>query len=40
LQRGTDRAGAQIVMVQNYGDRRYDALDPEGHRWSFPSPLH
>lgn len=31
-------AGAQIVMPledQPWGDRRYEALDLEGHRWSF-----
>jgi PhnB protein len=31
-------AGAEIVMEptdQEYGDRRYDAKDPEGHFWSF-----
>ena len=31
-------AGAQIVNEpadQDYGDRRYDAKDPEGHLWSF-----
>ncbi len=30
--------GAQIVEPPNeqpYGDRRYDAADPEGHRWTF-----
>jgi PhnB protein len=30
--------GATIVMEptdQSYGDRRYDAKDPEGHLWSF-----
>jgi PhnB protein len=32
------RAGATILAEladQPYGDRRYDAEDPEGHRWSF-----
>jgi PhnB protein len=31
-------AGAEIVSEptdQEYGDRRYDATDPEGHLWSF-----
>jgi PhnB protein len=31
-------AGAEIVEEpadQEYGDRRYAALDPEGHRWFF-----
>jgi uncharacterized glyoxalase superfamily protein PhnB len=31
-------AGAEIVAEpkdQEYGDRRYDAKDPEGHLWSF-----
>lgn len=35
-------AGAEIVMEptdQEYGDRRYDAKDPEGHFWSFSTPL-
>ncbi len=33
-----EAAGAQIVMPledQPWGDRRYEALDLEGHRWSF-----
>lgn len=32
------REGARIVMEladQPWGDRRYEALDPEGHRWYF-----
>lgn len=32
------RAGAKIVMElrdQPWGDRRYEALDVEGHRWYF-----
>lgn len=36
-------AGAEIVMEptdQEYGDRRYDAKDPEGHFWSFATNLH
>jgi PhnB protein len=35
-------AGAEITMVptdQEYGDRRYDAKDPEGHSWSFASSI-
>ena len=24
---------------QEYGDRRYDAKDSEGHFWSFATPL-
>jgi PhnB protein len=35
-------AGAEIVIEptdQEYGDRRYDAKDPEGHFWSFATPL-
>jgi PhnB protein len=35
-------AGAEIVMEptdQEYGDRRYDAKDPEGQLWSFSTPL-
>ena len=35
-------AGAEIVMEPTdpeYGDRRYDAKDPEGHFWSFATPL-
>jgi len=35
-------AGAEIVMEptdQEYGDRRYDAMDPEGHFWSFSTSL-
>jgi uncharacterized glyoxalase superfamily protein PhnB len=34
--------GAQIVMELNdafYGSRRYEALDPEGHRWHFHESL-
>ena len=33
-------AGAEILRPpedQDYGDRRYDAADPEGHRWFFAS---
>jgi uncharacterized glyoxalase superfamily protein PhnB len=35
-------AGAEILMEptdQEYGDRRYDALDLEGQFWSFSTPL-
>lgn len=35
-------AGATIVRPpadEEYGDRRYDAEDPEGHRWSFAQPV-
>ena len=35
-------AGAEILAEptdQEYGDRRYDALDFEGQFWSFASPL-
>ncbi len=35
---GAREAGAEIVSEpkdQEYGDRRYDAKDPEGHLWSF-----
>ena len=35
-------AGAAIIMEpveQPYGDRRYDAEDPEGVRWSFAQRL-
>jgi PhnB protein len=35
-------AGAEIVMEptdQEYGDRRYDAKDPEGQLWSFATSL-
>jgi uncharacterized glyoxalase superfamily protein PhnB len=35
-------AGAEILMEptdQEYGDRRYDAKDPEGQFWSFSMPL-
>jgi len=33
--------GAEIVQEpadQEYGDRRYDAKDPEGHIWFFATP--
>jgi PhnB protein len=36
-------AGAAIIEEpsdQPYGDRRYDAVDPEGHRWSFAQRIH
>jgi uncharacterized glyoxalase superfamily protein PhnB len=35
-------AGATIVAQpadQPYGERMYRAVDPEGHRWIFASPL-
>lgn len=35
-------AGAVILREpadEAYGDRRYDAEDPEGHRWSFAQPI-
>jgi PhnB protein len=35
-------AGATILSApkdEEYGDRRYDAEDPEGHRWSFAQRL-
>ena len=35
-------AGATIVdepANQDYGQRTYRAVDPEGHRWIFASPL-
>jgi uncharacterized glyoxalase superfamily protein PhnB len=35
-------AGATIVLEpedQFYGDRRYQAADPEGHQWAFHQPL-
>jgi uncharacterized glyoxalase superfamily protein PhnB len=34
--------GARIVMELEdmfWGDRRYEALDPEGHRWHFAERL-
>jgi PhnB protein len=36
-------AGAEILQEpsdQDYGDRRYDAADPEGHRWYFAQHVH
>lgn len=35
-------AGARITMALNdafYGERRYEATDPEGNRWHFGEPL-
>jgi len=35
-------AGAEIIRApedQEYGDRRYDVVDPEGHRWYFASHI-
>ena len=40
--RRAQSAGAQIVMPLEdmfWGDRRYEALDPEGHRWHFAERL-
>ncbi len=34
-------AGAEIRSdpeTQDYGERRYEATDPEGHRWFFSQP--
>jgi uncharacterized glyoxalase superfamily protein PhnB len=36
------RAGAIVIgepADQDYGERVYRAVDPEGHRWIFASPL-
>jgi PhnB protein len=36
-------AGAVIDLdleTQPWGDRRYQATDPEGHRWTFAQHLH
>ena len=36
------RAGATIAAEpadQDYGERSYRAVDPEGHRWIFSAPL-
>jgi len=35
-------AGAEIteeLVDQGYGDRRYTALDPEGHKWFFATQI-
>ena len=35
-------AGAEIteeLVNQEYGDRRYTALDPEGHKWFFATQI-
>jgi uncharacterized glyoxalase superfamily protein PhnB len=35
-------AGAEIIRPpedQEYGERRYDVVDPEGHRWYFASQI-
>jgi uncharacterized glyoxalase superfamily protein PhnB len=35
-------AGAEILEEpddQEYGDRRYGVVDPEGHRWYFAARL-
>ena len=40
--RAATEAGARIVMELEdmfWGDRRYEALDPEGHRWHFAERL-
>jgi len=40
--RTAESAGAQIVMPLEdmfWGDRRYEALDLEGHRWHFAERL-
>ena len=40
--RRAESAGARIVMPLEdmfWGDRRYEALDPEGHRWHFAERL-
>jgi PhnB protein len=37
-----EAAGAEILRSpedQDYGERRYDAVDPEGHRWYFASRI-
>jgi PhnB protein len=36
------KAGAEILAEpedQEYGDRRYTAVDPEGHHWFFAQPI-
>jgi PhnB protein len=36
-------AGAKIVLAlddQPWGDRRYQAADPEGHQWTFARHMH
>jgi PhnB protein len=40
--RRASAAGAEITEQpadQAYGERRYAAVDPEGHRWFFAQPL-
>ncbi len=40
--RRAQEEGAQIVMALEdmfWGDRRYEAVDPEGHRWHFAERL-
>jgi uncharacterized glyoxalase superfamily protein PhnB len=38
---GAKQAGATITeeLVEAFGDRRYSLRDPQGHEWSFGSPL-
>jgi PhnB protein len=38
----TKAAGAEIteeIVDQEYGDRRYTVLDPEGHKWFFATEI-
>jgi len=40
--RRASEAGAEIAREpadQPYGERTYEAVDPEGHRWYFAQPL-
>ena len=34
-------AGATVIeeLVERFGDRRYGCRDPQGHEWSFASPV-
>lgn len=34
-------AGATVIeeLVEMFGDRRYGCRDPQGHEWSFASPV-
>src|SRR5262245_51875987 len=37
-----ERAGATLIGApedQDHGDRSYRAVDPEGHRWIFATPI-
>lgn len=39
--KGAKAAGAEIIEEptdQDYGERRYIAVDPEGHQWFFSQP--